>query len=105
MNGVKLIRKIKMECPLCDKIHKIEERKRIVKTIIKGKKVNYEEIYYLCLNSDKDENEFVTGKMMHKNLLNAYMIGSLLNTNMLNVDYLLPATIENKQRKVTRETE
>ena len=71
MNKSKLIRKIQMECPLCDKIHKVEERKRIVKTIIKGKKVNYEEIYYLCLNSNEDENEFVTGKMMHKNLLNA----------------------------------
>ena len=71
MDKSKLIRKIQMECPLCDKTHEVEERKRIVKTIIKDKKVNYEEIYYLCLNSDKDENEFVTGKMMHKNLLNA----------------------------------
>lgn len=42
---------------------------------------------------------------LSKNLLNAFMIGSLLNTNFINVDYMLPSTLENKQRKVTRETE
>jgi len=71
MNGGNLIRKIQMECPLCDKIHEIEERTRIAKTIIKGEEVNYEETYYFCLNSDEDENEFVTGKMENENLLNA----------------------------------
>ena len=35
MNGGNLIRKIQMECPLCDKVHEIEERTRIAKTIIK----------------------------------------------------------------------
>ena len=71
MNGGKLVRKIQMECPLCDKIHDIEERRRISKTIIKGEEVNYEETYYFCINSDVDENEFVTGKMENDNLLNA----------------------------------
>ena len=71
MNGGNLIRNIKMECPLCDKIHEIEERTRIAKTIIKGEEVNYEETYYFCLNSEEDENEFVTGKMLNENLLNA----------------------------------
>ena len=66
-----LIKKIKMECPLCDKVHEIEERTRIVKTIIKGEEVSYEETYYLCNNCDEDENEFVTGKMENDNLLNA----------------------------------
>lgn len=42
---------------------------------------------------------------LSKNLLNAYLIGSLLNSNIVNMDYMLPATIENKQRKTTRETE
>lgn len=42
---------------------------------------------------------------LSKNLLNAFLIGSLLNSNIVNVDYMLPATIENKQRKTTRETE
>lgn len=65
------IRKIHMECPLCDKIHEIEERTRIAKTVIKGEEVNYEETYYLCQNSDEDENEFVTGKVENDNLLKA----------------------------------
>lgn len=42
---------------------------------------------------------------LSKNQFNTYLVGSLLNTNMLNVDYLLPATIANRQRRVTRETE
>lgn len=71
MNGGNLIRKIQMECPLCDKVHEVEERTRIAKTIIKGEEVNYEETYYFCQNSDEDENEFVTGKMDNDNLLNA----------------------------------
>lgn len=60
-----------MDCPLCDKKHEVEERKRITQTIIKGEKVTYEEIYFLCKNSDEDENEFVTSKMLNANLLNA----------------------------------
>lgn len=71
MNRGNLIRKIKMECPLCDKTHEIEERTRVTKTIIKGEEVNYEETYYFCLNSDEDENEFTTAKMENENLLNA----------------------------------
>lgn len=71
MNRGNLIRKIKMECPLCDKVHEIEERTRVTKTIIKGEEVNYEETYYFCLNSDEDENEFSTAKMENENLLNA----------------------------------
>lgn len=71
MNRGNLIRKIQMECPLCDKVHEIEVRTRIAKTIIKGEEVNYEETYYFCLNSDEDENEFATGKMENDNLLNA----------------------------------
>lgn len=71
MNGGNLIRKIKMECPLCDKVHEIEKRTRVAKTIIKGEEVNYEETYYFCVNSDEDENEFSTAKMENENLLNA----------------------------------
>lgn len=71
MNGSNLIRRIKMECPLCDKVHEIEERTRIAKIVIKGEEVNYEENYYFCLNSDEDENEFTTGRMENANLLNA----------------------------------
>ena len=38
-----------------------------------------------------------------KNTLNAYLVGSLINTNILNADYLLPKTIMDRQSKVTRE--
>lgn len=40
-----------------------------------------------------------------KNTLNAYMISSFLNTNILNSDYLLPKTIADRNPKVTREIE
>ena len=66
-----LVKKIFMECPLCDKIHEIEERKRIATTIIKGEVVDYEENYYFCQYSDEDENEFTVGRMEDRNLLNA----------------------------------
>ncbi len=71
MSDSKLIRKIEMECPVCDKVHTIEERTRIAVTIIKDEEVNYPETYYLCSNSDEDESEFVTGVMENENLLNA----------------------------------
>ena len=69
-NGT-LIRKIHMSCPLCDKTHEIEERKRTTTIIIKGEEVTYEERFYFCANSDDDENEFETGAMTNENLLNA----------------------------------
>lgn len=71
MDDSHLIRKLQMDCPLCDKVHEIEERTRIAKIIIKGEEVSYVEKYYFCPNSDEDENEFVTGKMINDNLLNA----------------------------------
>lgn len=70
-----LIRKIHMDCPLCDKVHEIEERKRITTTLIKGEETAYEERFYFCANSDEDENEFETGSMTNENLMaarNAY---------------------------------
>ena len=39
-----------------------------------------------------------------KNTLNAYMVSSLINTNILNKDYLLPKTLSMRQPKVERET-
>ena len=71
MNGGNLIRKIQMECPLCDNVHEIEEWSRTATTIIKGEKIDYEERYFVCLNCDEDENVFVTGKVENDNLLNA----------------------------------
>ena len=71
METTALIRKIHMECPLCDKIHEIEERKRTTTTIIKGEEVTYDERFYFCSNADEEENEFETGEMDNENLLNA----------------------------------
>ncbi len=71
MKQYDLVRKIQMECPMCDKIHEVEERKRVAHTIIKGEEVAYEETYYFCQYSDEDESEFASGKMENANLLNA----------------------------------
>lgn len=66
-----LIRRIHMSCPLCNKMHEVEERKRIATVTLKGEKVTYEERFYFCANADEDENEFETGAMTNENLLNA----------------------------------
>ncbi len=71
MEGSRLIRKVHMNCPLCDKTHEVEERKRIATVTIKGTAVTYEEKFYYCVNADVDENEFETGSMTNENLLNA----------------------------------
>ena len=66
-----LVRKIHMDCPLCDKVHDVEERKRMTTITLKGVEVSYEEKFYFCTNADEDENEFETGAMTNRNLLNA----------------------------------
>ena len=71
METSRLIRKIHMDCPLCDKTHEIEERKRLATITLKGDKVTYEERFYFCANAYEDENEFETGSMTNANLLNA----------------------------------
>lgn len=71
MENDRLIRKIKMDCPICDKVHEVEERKRTAVTTIKGEKVSYEERFYFCADADAEENEFETGAMTNENLLNA----------------------------------
>ncbi len=71
MKDSTLIRKLHMDCPLCGRTHEVEERKRITSIILKGEEVTYEERYYFCANADDDENEFETGSMTNKNLLNA----------------------------------
>ena len=38
---------------------------------LKGVEVAYEEKFYFCANANEDENEFETGAMTNKNLLNA----------------------------------
>lgn len=71
MEAGRLIRKVHMDCPLCNKTHEVEERKRFAAITLKGDKVIYEERFYFCANADEDENEFETGSMTNENLLNA----------------------------------
>ena len=71
MEASTLIRKVHMDCPLCDKTHEVEERKRFATITLKGDKVTYEERFYFCVNADDEENEFETGSMTNENLLNA----------------------------------
>lgn len=67
-----LIERIERDCPLCNKIHLIEKRKRKSVMLIKGEKVAYEEIYFFCPDSvGCDEDEFVSAKLMNRNLQNA----------------------------------
>lgn len=71
METFKLIRKIYMNCPLCDEMHEVEERERTASIKLKGEEVAYEEHFYFCTNAKDEENEFETGAMANKNLLNA----------------------------------
>ena len=66
-----LIRKVCMNCPVCDRIHEVEERKRTAVLTIKGEEVTYEERFYFCTNASDEENEFEIGAMTNENLLNA----------------------------------
>lgn len=85
MNKTTLIRKVYMDCPICDKLHEVEERKRISTTVIKDVEVAYEEHYYFCANADEEECEFELGSMVNANLMsarNAYRIKmGLLTSN------------------------
>lgn len=71
MEAGTLIRKIHMPCPLCDKTHEVEERKRITTITLKGEEVTYEEKFYFCTNAAENENEFESGAMTNENLINA----------------------------------
>ncbi|MGF7186606.1 putative zinc finger/helix-turn-helix YgiT family protein [Desulfitispora alkaliphila] len=66
-----LIKSAEMDCPICNKVHSLELRKRLTQGLVKGEVVNYEEVYYLCPLSDEEENEFVPAGLMDENLLRA----------------------------------
>lgn len=71
MNQDHLIQMIDMDCPLCNKVHLVEKRKRITQSVIKDEVVDYEQIYYCCPQTDEEENEFVPAGQMDENLLKA----------------------------------
>lgn len=53
----------------------------------------------------QDEIPIEQADFTSKNTLNYYLLGSCLYTNIVNADYMLPITVKNRQRRVTRETE
>ena len=63
----KLIKKTEMDCPICNKVHYVEERKGKETAIFKGVEVEYEDWFYRCAN-EKEENEFYNGGMWTQNL-------------------------------------
>ena len=40
-----------------------------------------------------------------KNLLNAYLIGAHIHSNLIDINYMTPLTAENRQKAIKRETE
>lgn len=48
--------------------------------------------------------EFSQDDSLARNMISAYMIGSHLMTNLVNVDYMTPATLANRRQRVRRET-
>lgn len=71
MNNSFLINTVEMDCPVCDRVHNLEKRKRITQAIVKDETVEYEEIYFLCPLCNEEENEFVPAGLMDENLLRA----------------------------------
>ena len=71
MDNSTLIRKVRIDCPLCDRTHEVEEREGFATVTIRGEKVTYKERFYRCTNTDDEENEFETGSMADENLFNA----------------------------------
>ena len=53
----------------------------------------------------KDDIPIEETDSISKNTLNAYMVSALINTNMLNKDYMLPKTLNDRKPKVVREVE
>ena len=64
-----LIEKNEMECPVCGDVHFIEKRVRETQALFKREVVDYEEVYFVCEQSEEEENEFVPAKVMDLNLL------------------------------------
>lgn len=67
-----------------------------------AKSAAYQTISTLGILS-RDDIDIAETDSISKNTLNAYMVASLLNTNIINQDYLLPKTIADRKQKVTRE--
>lgn len=59
-----------LDCPICGQNHEVQFKTRKQIAIIKDEEVTYQEEYYLCTNTNED-NEFVSGELLDFNLLRA----------------------------------
>lgn len=67
-----ILENVEKYCPLCDKVHFVEKRKRIGKMLIKNEVISYDEIYFFCPESiDYEEDEFMSADLMNQNLQSA----------------------------------
>lgn len=69
----RLIQEIVMDCPICDSMHPVEERKRLTEGVVKDEVIEYEETYYRCTSdvASEDENKFAPARVMDENLMRA----------------------------------
>lgn len=56
-----------LECPICDKLHLVEKRKRVSERIASGRKTEFAELYYRC---NDERCDFIPGWLMDENLEN-----------------------------------
>ena len=80
---------VMMECPLCGKTHCVEKKLQMAHAIVKGEKVHYHELFFVCGNCEDGENEFVPADAMDENLLaarNAYRSAHGMFTSYMIVD-------------------
>lgn len=64
----RLIRKVYMNCPICDKPHNVEEHVSMSKMTVHGLSVEYQEHFYLCNHAIRDKVCFSDGEMLNENL-------------------------------------
>ena len=62
---------VKIDCPICNKVHELEIKTRETQGFIKGEVVEYEEKYFECPDTASEENEFTSASMMDENLRRA----------------------------------
>lgn len=68
---------------------------------MKAKNAMYNTINTTGMVSLKDLPDEIDDSLS-KNLLNVYLLGAHINTNLVNQDYYLPYTMKNKKKQVTR---
>jgi putative zinc finger/helix-turn-helix YgiT family protein len=66
----RLVEQIELSCPICNRKHLVEKRIRDTQALFKGQVIDYLEQYFICSETDNEENEFVPAKQLDENLLN-----------------------------------